>query len=480
MAKKNPTQRFLNRLVDRTHSLVYFVDEACHLKFANESLARWSGIELAHLKDRRLVYAPADPQADDQARGLCPPPEWFQSEQDAHAFSITRVRQGKLEYCPATAVRMEGEGLGRGFWIVADPDQTADSPAAVPGGALPVSARETLHHAYARLVVDCRDAVKVESLVGTSSHAQRIRKQVRVAAQSQCDTMIWGPFGCGKEYLARGIFSMYPGKDSGELAPVYCAIADAELVQQRIQDARNLMRQRDSSQLYLLLLDIDKLSPEGQSELLGFLELPEMKLGTLSTSTRSADELIAADDFSTPLVHRLSALTIEVLALERRVADIALLAQSMLEQSNATHRRQLSGFDEWVLEQFAEYRWPENLNELRRVVTAAVDASSGAVVTRADLPDAFVQAMVAQRIGRPVEVSIQLDDYLAAIERSLLERALTQTRGNKTQASKQLGISRPRLLRRLQQLGLDQFLVTATEKDDQQIDSSAFEELVDE
>ena len=50
--------------------------------------------------------------------------------------------------------------------------------------------------------------------------------------------------------------------------------------------------------------------------------------------------------------------------------------------------------------------------------------------------------------------TIQLDDFLAAIERELLERALAQARGNKSRAAQFLGVNRGRLLRRLLQLGL--------------------------
>ena len=54
------------------------------------------------------------------------------------------------------------------------------------------------------------------------------------------------------------------------------------------------------------------------------------------------------------------------------------------------------------------------------------------------------------RIGTATETSIQLDSYLAGIEQQLVQRALKQAKGNKTKAAKLLGISRPKLLRRIQ------------------------------
>jgi DNA-binding NtrC family response regulator len=54
---------------------------------------------------------------------------------------------------------------------------------------------------------------------------------------------------------------------------------------------------------------------------------------------------------------------------------------------------------------------------------------------------------------RQRDEEIVLDEFLADIERELLRRALATSRGNKARAAKLLGISRPRLLRRLEQLG---------------------------
>jgi len=79
------------------------------------------------------------------------------------------------------------------------------------------------------------------------------------------------------------------------------------------------------------------------------------------------------------------------------------------------------------------------------------------------------------RIGKPTLNTIDLDAYLASIEKQLVVRAITQAKGNKTQAAKQLNISRPKLLRRLQFFELDEFL--SPQGDEDQLDSSAFEEL---
>ncbi|HEY2892632.1 MAG TPA: helix-turn-helix domain-containing protein, partial [Pirellulales bacterium] len=53
-----------------------------------------------------------------------------------------------------------------------------------------------------------------------------------------------------------------------------------------------------------------------------------------------------------------------------------------------------------------------------------------------------------------VDEPIVLEELLANLEKELIERAIARARGNKSKAAKLLGLNRPRLYRRLVQLGL--------------------------
>jgi DNA-binding NtrC family response regulator len=70
------------------------------------------------------------------------------------------------------------------------------------------------------------------------------------------------------------------------------------------------------------------------------------------------------------------------------------------------------------------------------------------------LPDwVRLAASGAARLPQRV-AAIRLDEFLADIEREVLARALKAAQGNKSKAAELVGLSRPRLLRRLAQLGL--------------------------
>lgn len=503
MAKTNPTLRLISRVLNRADSMVYFVNDQEELVFANQRLADWLGVPLESLNEVRLAFQSAGPHR--RLDCLCPPPDLWEAGAGSKTFWVVRsgaaVRdtQGNqptstdqsdastagsrnIEYYLAHAVRIDSEKVASGVLVVIDLNslwvgRQGESPV-----GLATDLATELHLSLSRLANEASNSFSIESLVGDSPFASRIRRQVQIAADSEADVLIHGPLGCGKEHLARAIYARTEGDEAG-LAPVHCPIADPELIQQRIFDARSslsLDRRDGESPLVLLLLDVDQLSHDAQAELLGFLELPDFRIRTLATSSQPLLELADNDSFSKRLAHRLGSLAIEMVSLKDRAEDIPLLAQSVLEKDNVRRRRQLAGFSDDALEMLMEFGWPENMNQLTRVIEAAAAKCQGRIVTAEDLPDEFHFSLQAQRIGGPVEVSIDLDAYLGEIEKKLITRAMHQTGGNKTQAAKQLNISRPKLLRRLQTLGLDEFLQSSptTERDETEpLDASAFEEL---
>jgi transcriptional regulator of acetoin/glycerol metabolism len=94
------------------------------------------------------------------------------------------------------------------------------------------------------------------------------------------------------------------------------------------------------------------------------------------------------------------------------------------------------------------------LDELAQAVREACQRATGTRVMLTDLPDWVHLALDAASRPPRDETPIQLDEFLANIEKELLSRALDRTRGNKSKAAELLGLTRQRFLRRLAQHGL--------------------------
>ena len=88
-------------------------------------------------------------------------------------------------------------------------------------------------------------------------------------------------------------------------------------------------------------------------------------------------------------------------------------------------------------------------------LTLLLSRAAGPEVQPEDLPERL--RWVAEAATRPQrkEEAIVLDEFLGRIERELIRRALARAKGNKARAARLLGLTRPRLYRRMVQLGLE-------------------------
>ena len=94
---------------------------------------------------------------------------------------------------------------------------------------------------------------------------------------------------------------------------------------------------------------------------------------------------------------------------------------------------------------FLDYDWPGNVRELQNVVEHAVILAKGEVIEAGDLPQ-----NIKDTFRRAEADTTSLKDT----ERNLILQVLQQTKGNKYQAAKTLGITRSTLYGKLRKHGI--------------------------
>ena len=99
--------------------------------------------------------------------------------------------------------------------------------------------------------------------------------------------------------------------------------------------------------------------------------------------------------------------------------------------------------------------WLGNVRELREVLRQAHAHCQSGTIEPDDLP-ARIKGELGGASSTPQAMPefVDLDQILHTTERTLIERAIKQARGNKTHAAELLNISRPSLYRRMQLLGI--------------------------
>jgi DNA-binding NtrC family response regulator len=325
--------------------------------------------------------------------------------------------------------------------------------------------REELRAAIRRFRREAAGRYSADQLVGVSPAMQLARRQVEAAAASGCSVCIAGPTGSGRQRLAAAIHYASGGQraedafDPGGLISLDCSVLPAELILStlaalaRVKPAKETAAAEPTT---LLLNRVEETSAELQAEIAALLAKKKFPRRLISTAAAPLGELAQRGKFRDDLAALLGTISIVLPSLKDRREDLPLLAQIFLEDCNRQAPKQIGGFTPEALDRLDAYAWPGNLDELVAIVAAAHKNAQGAEIKPEELPPQIHLAAQAAAHPRRAEEPIRLDEFLERVERELIRRAMAKAKGNKTKAARLLGLTRPRLYRRMVQLGLEE------------------------
>ena len=289
-------------------------------------------------------------------------------------------------------------------------------------------------------------------LIGKSLGMQRLLSQLQLARQSTLPILLIGEAGTGRESLARQIHQA-SSQGTSTFVPLDCRRLPPDHLEATIRRMQDAL-QTDELQPGTIYLEHVEALPRDLQRLV--LEVVKSQRHRVIASTlNSLEPLVESQDFVEPLFFALTPLTMSLPPLRNRPEDLALLSQYFLEELNRGAPQQVTGFQEQVLEQFGRYQWPGNVRELRSVIVEARQECTGPLIEIEHLPFRFRTGVRGQSVGPPARPRTQpLDPLLLRIEREQIELALDEAHQNKAKAAELLGITRPRLYRRMEVLGI--------------------------
>jgi DNA-binding NtrC family response regulator len=452
----------LARLLSAVAAPIYVLNDERRIIYANSACAEWLAISLEEFVGQSTAYhsSPTAEAGALKAAGLCPPPEVLSGRRMRAIVACDRG-QGQLSRRRAEFIPLgvKDEEVVAILALV----EPIDLPAGVETSAndFDDDAAESaaLHERLRRLHGQLRAPWQMDRLVGESPAMARVRAQVQLAWSSGASVAIVGQQGSGRQHVAKAIHYGQRAAEIGDLVPLACSGLSAELLRSEIEA---VVRQPEQPEqpvgrpvTTLLLNEVDELPGEVQAALADLLAGDSLSPRIIATSSGELGDLAARGLFRRELAAQLSTIEIHLPPLTERREDVPLLAQMFLEEFNAEGERQLQGFSPEALDQLAAYSWPGNIDELSAMVREAHRAAEGRLISPRDLPQRIYLAAAAERHPRRKDEPIDLDKFLAGIELELIQRALRRAKGNKTKAAKLLGLTRPRLYRRLVQLGLE-------------------------
>ena len=307
-----------------------------------------------------------------------------------------------------------------------------------------------------------------DRIIGRSESLRRAVELARKVAATDTSVLLTGETGTGKEVFAQAIHHASPRAREAFVA-VNCSAFSKELLESElfghvkgaftgaVFSRRGLLEEAQGGTVFLD--EIGELTLATQAKLLRAIQEHEIRpvggnkpvtvnVRFITATNRNLQEDVTAGRFREDLYYRLNVLTIRLPSLRERPGDLPVLALHFLRRLGAASGRKHLVFSPECLESLTRYHWPGNVRELANAVERAIALTEGSVISRLDLPAAYVPSP-APRGSAPHGCAT-----LRVQEREAISEVLRANGGNVRAAAQSLGIARSVLYRRLRRYGL--------------------------
>ncbi|CUS78727.1 DNA-binding transcriptional response regulator, NtrC family, contains REC, AAA-type ATPase, and a Fis-type DNA-binding domains [Candidatus Kryptonium thompsonii] len=331
-----------------------------------------------------------------------------------------------------------------------------------------------------KLLTIRREQFNFSSFIGNSEKIRDVIALVKKAIEHRDLTvLITGETGTGKNLIAR-IIHQNTYSDIKPFVEINCASIPPTLLESELfghekgafTDAKDrkmgLFEVASGGTIFLDEIgDLDfnlqgkilKVLEDKTFRRVGGVETLKFEGRIIAATNKNLEHLVAENKFRRDLYYRLMLLPIYLPPLRERGDDIFILAEYYMNKFNELYRKnlpKLKGISPEAKALLKRYPWPGNVRELKHAIERAVILSDGEYLTPDDFKFLFEKkpASLTQQIEEAssnIQITLPFESAsLKNLERELIKSVLVRVSGNKSRASKILGISRPRLDRLIQ------------------------------
>ncbi|HVO60150.1 MAG TPA: sigma-54 dependent transcriptional regulator [Terriglobales bacterium] len=317
-----------------------------------------------------------------------------------------------------------------------------------------------------------RDAASrnsLDNIIGVSAAMEKLKETIRTVASTGSTILIEGESGTGKELVARAVHACSP-RAAEAFVSINCGAFPETLLESELfgyikgaftganQNKRGLFEVADTGTIFLdeigemtlpMQVKLLRVLQERSVRPVGSTEEIAIDVRVIAATNRDLDKQVAENLFREDLYYRLHVIPIQVPPLRNRPEDIPLLANHFLKKYAPAAGKSIVRVDPESLQALCQYEWPGNVRQLENTVERAVALESSEqlhVELPAERPKtrAAAAGIGAGQMGTSASVlpdGIDMEKYVADIERSLLQAALEKSNGVQTKAADALHIS---------------------------------------
>lgn len=305
----------------------------------------------------------------------------------------------------------------------------------------------------------------VNNMIGESQELVNICQIIKHVAPMPSTVLIEGESGTGKELAARAVHNL--SQRTGNFVSINCGAMSAELLESELfghvkgaftgahQAREGLFTFAKEGTLFLD--EIGEMPMTMQVHLLRVLEEHSIRpvgsnietkvdVRILAATNRNLANAVKEGKFREDLYYRLNVLSIRMPPLRKRRGDLALLGHHFAEKLSVELGVAKPVLSKTELQRLSEYHWPGNVRELKNVIERSLLLGV--------LPSQCIAGFVSQTDQQSAPIEEEDALLLEQVEKKHILKVLAMEDGNKSAASRVLGVSRKTMERKLKAWGL--------------------------
>lgn len=331
------------------------------------------------------------------------------------------------------------------------------------------------------------------SLVGTSRSIQHVRSMMGQVADKDVTVLIAGESGTGKEVVARNLH-YHSSRREKPFVPVNCGAIPAELLESElfghekgaftgaINSRAGRFELAEGGTLFLdeigdmplhMQVKILRVLQEKSFERVGGNKTFSTDVRIIAATHRNLEQMITEGQFREDLYYRLNVFPIEMPSLKDRAEDIPLLINELANRLENENRGSIR-FNSAAILSLCRHSWPGNVRELANLVERMAITHPFGVVGVQDLPQKYchieveddmpnVESGITATTPAPIGMNdmmllpddgIDLKEYIAGLEQSLIQQALDDSGGVVARAAERLAMRRTTLVEKMRKYGM--------------------------
>ena len=302
-----------------------------------------------------------------------------------------------------------------------------------------------------------------DDIVSQSHQMQNLFSILPDIAESDCTVLIEGESGTGKELFARAIHNSSLRKDKPFVAVSGGALPDTLLESELFgykagaftdakKDKPGRFALAEGGTFFLdevgdisaaVQVRLLRVLQEHTYEPLGAVSSVHTDVRIIAATNKRLDKLVEQDKFRDNLYYRINVMRLELPPLRKRKEDIPLLVNHFIGRFNRLRNKNINCVTDEVLAILLAYDYPGNIRELENIIEHCFVLCQGEIIERKHLP---VSVWPVPGVDQALTGGVKT---LKQMEMILIIEALRRNKGNQAAASKELGIDKSTLYRKL-------------------------------